>query len=504
MLCACGFLPTQSDRPYSAARRAADDSVLARVVNASGPVDTQTGFRLMPDGFYSLDARVQLIERARDSLDLQYYLIADDRSGRLVMRSLRNAALRGVHVRLLIDDLYTADALVRGLGAFPNVEVRLFNPFCCARGSAAAKLIASLGDVRRLNHRMHNKLFIADGVSAIMGGRNIADEYFERSATSNFVDMDVLVIGSVVPRLATLFDTYWNSPHAYPVDVIISDGATPEALRRSFDRQVDEGAQMLAVRLPPVDLLGHGPLGRDLDFGRLDLAWGTAIAFADPPGKVMATSADEARSMSVQMNIMDWFAKAKRELLISSPYFVPGRLGLQDFDELRKRDIKITILTNSLAANDVPLVHVGYARYRVALLRAGVDLYELSPSRSRDDERLMLPGMSLGRLHAKAAVMDQSTVYIGSMNLDPRSDTANTELGMLAECPELADQVIEVLDISKQRSAYHVRFAADGTSLQWLAGNGREQIVLDSEPEVTPAMTLRTLLLAPFVPEQLL
>jgi cardiolipin synthase C len=506
LLTACGALPTQVDRPFSPARQPSAESPLVRIAQDSSPSPTLTGFRLMPDGFYSLDARIQLAGRAHDSLDVQYYLIQDDRTGRLLMRNLRDAALRGVRVRLLVDDLYTSggDPMFSGLAAFPNVEVRLFNPFCCARQSMAGKYVASLFDFRRLNHRMHNKLFIADGVVAVMGGRNIADEYFTRSATSNFVDMDVFIVGPVVRQLASIFDIYWNSPQAYPVEAILGESADREHARHSFDHLVDDGEQMMSVVLPPVDILGYGPINDDLDSGRLGLVWGTAIAFADQPGKVMATSDEMARSMSAQMNVMDRVMESKSEVVISSPYFVPGSMGTQAFGDLRKRNVKVTILTNSLAANDEPLVHTGYARYRVELLRTGVDIYELSPTRIQHNKRLMLPGASLGRLHAKTAVIDESAVYIGSVNLDPRSESTNTELGLFARCPELAKEVIRVINISKLQSSYRLRFAPDGQSLEWLAIDDQGEVVLSAEPEVTPFMRLETLLLAPFVPEQLL
>jgi putative cardiolipin synthase len=460
----------------------------------------------MPLGFYSLDARIQLARRARNSLDVQYYLIQDDRTGRLLMRNLRDAALRGVRVRLLVDDLYTAggDPMFRGLAAFPNVEVRLFNPFCCARQSIISKYLASIADFRRLNHRMHNKLFIADGVFAIMGGRNIADEYFTRSATANFVDMDVFMMGPVVSQLAKTFDVYWNSPQAYSVATILGESADREEAQRSFDHLVDDGEQMMSVTVPPFDILGYGPISDDLDSGRLGLVWGTAVAFADQPAKVMATSDEMARSMSVQMNIMDRVMESKSEVFITSPYFIPGPMGVQEFGDLRKRKVKVVVLTNSLAATDEPLVHNGYARYRVELLRTGVDLYELSPTRIQHNERLALPGTSLGRLHAKSAVIDQSMVYIGSMNLDPRSESTNTELGIVAMCPELAKEVIRVINISKLQSSYRLRFGPDGQSLEWLATDDQGDVVLSAEPEVTPLMRLQNMLFAPFVPEQLL
>src|SRR3984893_14459694 len=506
LLSACGTLPTQVDRPFSPAQQPTADSPLVRIAQDSSPAPTLTGFRLLPDGFYSLDARIQLARRARSSLDVQYYLIQDDRTGRLLMRHLRDAALRGVRVRLLVDDLYTAggDPMFRGLAAFPNVEVRLFNPFCCARQNIVSRYVASIADFRRLNHRMHNKLFIADGVFAVMGGRNIADEYFTRSDKSNFIDMDVFTVGPVVRQLASIFDVYWNSPQAYPVQAILGESADHEEARRSFDHLVDDGEQMRSLVLSPFDILGYGPISDDLDAGRLGLVWGTAVAFADQPGKVMATSAELARSMSAQMNVMDRVMESKSEVVISAPYLIPGSMGVQAFGDLRKRDVKVTILTNSFAANDVPLAHTGYARYRVELLRTGIDIYELSPTRVQHNEQLMLPGMSLGRLHAKMAAIDQSTVYIGSVNLDPRSESTNTELGLFARCPELAKEVIRVINISKLQSSYRLRFAPDGQSLEWLATDDQGEVVLSAEPEVTPRMRLQNMLLAPFVPEQLL
>jgi putative cardiolipin synthase len=311
-------------------------------------------------------------------------------------------------------------------------------------------------------------------------------------------------VGPVVRQLASIFDVYWNSSQAYPVEAIIGESADRDEARLSFDHLVDDGEQMKSLVLPPFDILGYGPITDDLDSGRLGLVWGTAVAFADQPGKVMATSAEMARSMSAQMNVMDRVIESKSEVVISSPYLIPGSMGVREFGDLRKRNVKVTILTNSFAANDVPLAHAGYARYRVALLRTGVDIYELSPTRIQHNERLMLPGASLGRLHAKTAVIDQSTVYIGSVNLDPRSESTNTELGLFARCPELAKEVIRVINISKLQSSYRLRFASDGQSLEWLAIDDKGEVVLSEEPEVTPRMRFQNMLLAPFVPEQLL
>ena len=361
LLSACGSLPMQVDRPFSPALKPSSESPLVRIAQDSSPGPALTGFRLMPLGVYSLDARIQLARRARYSLDVQYYLIQNDRTGRLLMRNLRDAALRGVRVRLLVDDLYTVggDPMFRGLAAFPNVEVRLFNPFCCARQSIASKYAASIIEFGRLNHRMHNKLFIADGAMVVAGGRNIADEYFMRSASDNFVDMDAFIVGDVVRELTGIFDTYWNSPQVYPVEAILGTIIDREELRKSFDSLVDDGEQMMSLVLPPIDILGYGPISDDLDAGRLGLIWGSANAFADQPAKATATSDEMARSMSVSMNVMDRVMASQSEVVISSPYFIPGPMGVRAFGELRKRDVKVTILTNSLAANDEPLVHTG-------------------------------------------------------------------------------------------------------------------------------------------------
>ncbi|MFO1398823.1 MAG: phospholipase D family protein [Burkholderiales bacterium] len=525
-LAACGMAPLRMETPPSAALPPAPDSPLVKIATASQPSPELTGFRLMPLGSYSLDARVQLARRATHSLDVQYYQINDDRTGHLILRELRNAAGRGVRVRLLVDDLYTSggDPLFAGLAAFPNIEVRLFNPFCCGRDSLLAKYTASLADFGRLNHRMHNKLFIADSAVVVAGGRNIADEYFMRSATDNFVDMDALMVGAVVPQLAHIFDTYWNSRHVYPVADVIVDGLTPAARRAQFDARVDEGPQMTEVTLPPVDILGYGPIADDLDAGQLGLVWGKATAFADSPEKITAVTDAEARSMSplgrpegeyapqrasaegsprtVTMNVMDLVLASHSEVVLSSPYFVPGEMGVQAFGDLRRRSVKVTVLTNSLASNDEPLVHTGYARYRTALLKSGVDLYELSPSRTTQNRRLMLPGTSKGRLHAKTAVIDRRYVFIGSMNLDPRSASKNTELGVIADAPDLAKEVLRVIHISKLQSAYRLAFAGDGETLSWLTMDDDKEVVLLTEPDTDWWTRVRSVLFAPFVPEE--
>jgi putative cardiolipin synthase len=500
----CGTLPSAGERPASVASAAPAAGSLATIAKASSPPGDLSGFRLLPVGPFALDARLQLIERAVHSLDLQYYIIENDATGRRVLRGLRDAAARGVRVRLLVDDLYTAgiDPMLRALAGQPHVEVRLFNPFCCAReASVPGRFLASLGDIYRLNHRMHNKLLIADGLMAIVGGRNLADEYFMLNMSSNFVDMDALIMGAVIAPLQAIFDQYWNSDVVYPVQALLSPTVPLDQLAAQFEQL------SLPVEPPPalpfVDVLGYGSIGDEMAAGRVGLIWAPARAFADPPDKLHRLSPEEAREMSVSAEVRMKIWSAHSELVITSPYLIPGPMGIQSFEELGRRQVKMLVLTNSLAATDEPLVHTGYARYRERLLVAGVDLYEIGPERTRRTKRLGVFGSSFGRLHAKTAIVDKHTVFIGSMNLDPRSDTQNTELGIFVDSPQLAKELMRIINISRLQSAYRVRLDEHG-NLQWLTMDEGQEVILTEEPESTFWMRVHHILASPFVPEQLL
>ncbi len=511
LLCAlaftgCGSLPSAVERPPSAALAPRADGELATLARNSTPpgAQGQSGFRLLPLGSYSLDTRLQLIQRAQHSLDVQYYVIENDLTGRTLMRELRNAARRGVRVRLLVDDLFTAhtDALLLALAHEPNLQVRLFNPFCCNRGSTAGRFLGSVQDIYRLNHRMHNKLFIADGLAAVAGGRNIADEYFMLHASGNFVDMDTFILGAVLPELQGLFDKYWNSNVVYPVQAIVKDELGAAQTIAAFEAAT--AGPPLKLELPASDVLGYGALREDFDAGRTGLVWASARAFADPPNKRDTMSAEEAALQSVSYEVRMKVWAAADELVITSPYLIPGPLGIGAFEALGQRKVQVTLLTNSLAATDEPLVHTGYARYRERLLRYGVDLYELSPERTRRGKRLGVFGSSLGRLHAKTAIVDKRTVFIGSMNLDPRSQTQNTELGLFIDSPELAKELARVITISKTQSAYRLRLNPNTQAIEWQGSGDEGDVVYTSEPESSFWMRLHNMLIAPFVPEQLL
>jgi cardiolipin synthase C len=507
LLAGCGSLPANVGKTDSSALPLNRDSALVKIARNSIPSPEQTGVRLLPLGAYSLDTRIQLAQRATSSLDVQYYVLEDDPTGRLLMTALRDASVRGVRVRLLVDDLYTthSDPLLRGLASFPNIEVRLFNPFCCARSSGVGgRYTASIFDFGRLNHRMHNKLFIADGVMAVAGGRNIADEYFLRAMDANFVDMDAFVMGAVVDSMARIFDRYWNSEVVFPIDVIGEPLGDKTARATAFDALLASLPPSPPVNPPETDVLGYGPLVEELDAGQIGLQWGIARAFSDPPEKLLAMSPKVAFEMSVTNDVMMQVWQAKSDLVLTSPYMIPGERGMESFRNLEVEKVKVTVITNSLAATDEPLVHNGYSHYRTAMLEAGVDLYELSPTRTQQTKRLGMFGASLGRLHAKTAVIDKRTIFIGSMNLDPRSASTNTEFGMFIDSPALAKELLRVINISKLESAYRLRLDPKTNQLQWLTLDDDKEVVLENEPESSLWLRLHNMLLGWFVPEQLL
>ncbi|MDM0033639.1 phospholipase D family protein [Variovorax sp. J22P271] len=506
ILGACGSLPQQRARAPEQAEVPDATTLLARVAEASTPPGEHSGFRLMPLGVYSLDARIQLAQRAQRSLVLQYYQIENDEVGRLLLRTVREAALRGVQVRVLVDDLYTVNSqqLLLALSRTPNVSVRLFNPFCCGRDGFLGRFAASPLDATRLNHRMHNKLFIADGVMAIVGGRNIANEYFVLSEAQNFIDMDALIVGKVVPQLETIFYAYWNSVQVWPVADIVTAQGDRSPGDAGFDARVEMAKPLPKLMLPPSDILGYGPIAEELDDGRIGLLWGHAAAIADPPTKPATMTAQEAVATSVTMTVWELMRDARQQVDLSSPYLVPGDRGVMAIRALTDRHVKVTLLTNSLAANDEPLVHTGYARYREGLLRSGAALYELSPKRTSAGMRLDDFGKSLGRLHAKTLAIDGTRIYLGSMNLDPRSATQNTEMGVVVESPELARELLRIFDVSRLQNSYRVQFAEDGVTLRWSTRDDQKEVVHASEPEASLVQKLYYLLMSPFMPESLL
>ena len=508
LLGACAGLPSRDPPPEPSKAIGLDaNTALGRIALASTPDEALSGFRLMPLGFYSIDARVELARRAERSLDVQYYYFENDDTGRTLLRALRDAAQRGVRVRLLIDDLYTGgnDELFLAFAAYDNVEVRLFNPFCCARELGAPGALRSVAQRMVANQPPHAQQAVRrrrrdGGDRRAQRGQRIlpAQRRVRTSSTSTPSRW-----ASSCRRCSSCSTATGTAGRCYPIRAVTHSDLNPQAQREFFERWTAPARNAMPQSRPPYDVLGYGPISADLDYGHLDLIWGDARVFADHPDKPFDSEPGSVLAQtSVTYNLFEMIRTAQKEVVISSPYFVPGELSLEMFRELRARNVRVIVMTNSLASTDESVVHTGYARHRETLLNMGVDLYELSISRLQKNEREFLFGKSLGRLHAKLAVIDERWTFIGSMNLDPRSATINTELGALVDSPQLAREMLRVINIDRLQSTYRLRLTAAGHCCEWLGTDGEKETVLTEEPDSTAWLRIKAWLLSPFVPEE--
>jgi cardiolipin synthase C len=490
ILSGCAVLPRHVEKTHSDALANPARTQLGEIVAASQAGKNLSGIRLLASGEEALASLIALADHAQRTLDIQYYIIHEDDSTRTLLHHVRLAAERGVRVRLLVDDLNTAgeDRRFMHLSQHANVEVRLFNPFPGGRSATWSRILASLNDIARINHRMHNKLFVADNAIAITGGRNIGDAYFTRDSKSNFIDLDVVAAGEIVPQLSATFDAFWNSRYAYPIASVAS-GDQPESTAAALvETSLSANAYWLA---------------HELDGRVLNLLWVPATVLADKPAK-LASDATSEEDITVANNIGELMRSAKQELLIISPYFVPGVDGMTLMQQLTAQGVHIRILTNSLASTDSPLVYCGYSRYRVGLLKLGIDLREMRPQLGQKRPRFHPFRSSNASLHAKALVIDQKTVFIGSLNMDGRSKRLNSELGLVMRSTDIAKQVTNILDDLDADGSYRLALLDHTSRIEWFSGEQGEEKVWHNDPETT--LTQRVLLhtLAPFAPEELL
>ena len=505
-LAGCAGLPPPSPREPTAAITDVDGSTLGQLarLGASDGAASLSGFRLLPEAAFAFDARISLAQHAEKSLDVQYYLIEKDDVGLLLLRELRDAAARGVRVRLLVDDLYTAgeDELFATFSAFPNVEVRLFNPLPSRAGSLALRLLLSVADFGRINHRMHNKLLVADSSFAVSGGRNIANEYFMRGTAANFIDMDVLSSGPVVRKMSEGFDRYWNSEHAWPIERIAPLRMTAEEAQKRFDAIASAAQPDVPIR--PRDVLNKSPVGEQLITGKIDRYWAPGTLFVDDPAKI-TRAPGAAYAGSVNEGALAVINSGKREVKIASPYFIPGPPGMAMMKAAIDRGGKITVVTNSLGATDEPLAYAGYERYRADMLKIGVNIYEIAPMLTGRSRHFGDFGQSISRLHAKIAVIDDQRFFIGSMNLDRRSAAVNTEMGLVIDSPELVADYEKLLSGQRVSLGYRLRLAPNGRRVQWLEyDDAGGDIVHEDEPGEFLWLRFKNWLLLPIVGEELL
>jgi putative cardiolipin synthase len=498
----CAGLPARGPQAPELAIPVSAQTELGRIVAPfNAKPDGLSAVRPLPQASFALDARLELIRRAQASLDVQSYQLGKDKTGLLILRELRDAARRGVRVRLLLDDFYTGglDRLLLALAAEPRAEVRLFNPFVNGREHTATRWLDFFTDFKRLNHRMHNKLFIADGAIAIAGGRNIADEYFLRSEGANFIDFELLMAGPVVPQSARIFDDYWNSDVVYPLQRIVRAADPTAKLLTEFELATSEQHAPGPDAPPENDILSEPPLGEQLARGELRWMRAEAQALADSPNKALGI-----RPPGMETLAHRWYATmaaAKSQVLVISPYFIPGDEGMERIRAARARGLRVTIITNSLADSDEPLVNVNYNRFRVALLKEGVELLEVSTQQlKRNTQIRRLLRQARGRLHAKLALVDREWVLLGSMNLDPRSERLNTEFGVRVHSFELTQALLYAYLLDDIEGVYRVVLKPDGQSVQWVGTGDETNEVLDDEPDSSLLTRLQLLLFSWFVP----
>ncbi len=496
LVAGCASLPSEVPRTPSTALANTADTSLGKEVRAD--VAAHPGLsgilplQVAEDAFA---ARILLARHAERSLDLQYYIWHNDTTGQLMFEAIWQAAERGVRVRLLIDDANTRglDPTLAVLSAHPNIEVRLFNPFA-NRGFRAGDFAL---DFSRVNRRMHNKSFTADNQVAIVGGRNIGDEYFGADLAVGFQDLDVVAVGPVVQQVSDEFDLFWNSPSAYPARSLLpkpapGDAAALQATWAQLNDNPEAQHYLQAVR--------QTALVRALDTGDLHLEWAPAHVIHDDPAKIVQPT--DRSDLQMLPLLEAALGKPQRELDLVSPYFVPGKEGTAALAELAQRGVKVRVLTNSLAATDVAPVHAGYSKYRRQMLEAGITIYELKPGSalpapdkdSRDDNsRRGLPGSrgsSAASLHAKTFAVDRERIFVGSFNLDPRSERLNTEMGMVIDSPTLAGTLSDQLDTRIPEDSYHVTIDPASHGLVWTEVTPQGDKRYTTEPGARPMKQL--------------
>ncbi len=433
-----------------------------------------SGVLALEDGVDAFAARHWLAQLAERTIDVQYYIWEADTSGRLLFSALLEAAKRGVQVRVLLDDNNTSgmDALLARLDSHPNIQVRLFNPF----SFRTLRALGYLTDFARLNRRMHNKSFTVDGEVTIVGGRNVGDAYFGVGEQPIFSDLDVLTIGEVVPQVSADFEAYWNSASVKPLSSVVSESLADNGIGLTDSESDSPTARRYLERLTTTSFARH------IETGELPLIWAPASLLSDDPRKGQGR---EDRKSLLAERFHKVIGAPEVQLDLISAYFVPTRSGVALLLSLARRGVKIAILTNSLAANDVSVVHAGYARWRKKLLRRGIALYELKPDPQMPHalHDRGLTGSSGSSLHAKTFSVDNKKVFIGSFNFDPRSAMLNTEMGLVIESEELAHTIHQRFTEGQRRVAWELRLDRWGR-LNWVDEDARGHLqVHKHEPE---------------------
>lgn len=442
-----------------------------------------SGFYLLSDNTDAFVARLALISNAKKTLDIQYYIIHSDASGQYLAYALLQAADRGVHVRILVDDINLSgrDNSLKMLSQHENIEIRIFNPLSNRKWFRNFELLINLDSAGR---RMHNKAFIVDNTHAIIGGRNIGDEYFDARQERNFVDLDILITGDIVNNIKESFEDYWCSQWATPVEQLSKIKVIAQQLitiRNTLkDRWLHAKNTQYFLSLKQSELTTK-ILTSDIPYIQA-----SAKLFYDCPEKILSDTNNQLIHFSP--DIMSYFETTNNELLITTPYFVPGVKGLDWLIKKQKENTRIKVLTNSLSTTDVIAVHAGYKKYREKLIKAGIDLFELKANTPgfREKTKRFIKGFSSSSLHAKYMVVDQHYVFIGSANVDPRSNNLNTEIGIMIDSESLANQTKKLFEKTTDlNNSYQLSLNAINNKINWHTIEGKKETNSTSEPNAS-------------------
>jgi putative cardiolipin synthase len=494
LLGGCAILPPGSEFPKTAsiALSSPEETRLGRQLESSAQAHGGTSaFRILSVGVDGFLARAQMINAAERTLDLQYFIFRQDETGQLLTEALLRAADRGVRVRVLIDDGETLDGdeQIAALEAHPQIEIRIFNPFVYRGHAELFRAVEFAFTASRLDYRMHNKLLVVDNAIALLGGRNIGDQYFQVDLDSQFGDDDVFAAGPVVKQLSKTFDEFWNCAIAIPVEGLANGkqtGAALEAYRKTLNEHRHQ------VKTDETDYASRVATGEPLAgmiAGRLPLVWANAQLVYDSPDKKRVANGEMLGKL-MHHSVAGAAAAAQSELLMVTPYFIPGDPGMRMFEDLRKRGVRVRVLTNSLESTPEILAHSGYMHYRLPLLEDGVELYEvraLLGNAQGSGETLAATRSGNYALHAKLFVFDRQRLYIGSMNFDPRSRSLNTEIGLIIDSRELAQQTAARFEsIVAPENSYGLVLQAHGmggsSHLLWRTQENRVAVEYDREP----------------------
>lgn len=526
LLGGCGSLPPGADYPRRAST-AFDSPATTRFgrhfATAVHAHPGQSGFYILSAGEDGFLIRMQIIQAAQRTLDLQYFAFHADQTGKLLANAILHAADRGVRVRLLLDDgeRFGGDNQIATLVAHPHIQIRYYNPFRYRGTAKFFRGLEFLVNSNRLDYRMHNKLFVADNAIALVGGRNIGDMYFQIDPDGQYADDDVFTAGPIVQQLSGSFDRFWNNPLSIPQQALEAgptaevtgqaDQPTEDRTEASATKPSERERARIALARHRETLDAHREVLKDegVDYvkriasgeplngiisGRLPLVWARAKLVYDSPDKKDLERGSMVGKLMFP-EVFDQASKTQHELLMITPYLVPGEEGMQLFRILHERNVHVRILTTSLESSTVLPAQAGYMHYRIPLLHEGVELYEtralLGSTRGSGEKRVIADAGNFS-LHAKLLVFDEKSVFIGSMNFDQRSMHLNTEIGLIIDSPELAHQVaVRFNAMTRPENAYRVSLASDSRHLVWRTCIAGKMVDYAAEPARSPCQRFR-------------